>query len=298
MMVLLLLWLQSSGDPTLGHQNQYALFRKWMTSVPHPIGQEAGVGWRVTQRYTAMNFTDDGPGWRYDLDMEISQWVADVSLRRGSVEWMLSMPISMQWGGVMDPFMNWYHAELGLPNYNRDNQPPNRHAFEFGDADGAFWHDRSGVWKAGAPILSAHRSGRLPLTLSAKPPLFDSNTWDVGVETRFEVGATPQSGAFGRVGGIWRQRGGQSPFKDVKSTPTLSLGYWTRPTTLTFVAELSTFPSLFERTQLPKLEKQSIEVVLGGHIPTPWGRLTLSFSEDLSYLAPDFTIGVRFNPEH
>jgi hypothetical protein len=297
-MVLLLLWLQSFGDPSLGHQNQYPLFRKWMTSLPHPIAQESGVGWRLTQRYTAMNFTDQGPGWRYDLDMEISQFVADVSLRRGAMEWMVSMPVSLQWGGFMDPFLNWYHTELRLPNYNRDNQPPNRHTFDFGDADGAFWTQRPGVWTVGAPVISAHRHGRIPLTLGVKLPVADATTWDVGLETRFDVSATQESGAFGRVGGIWRQRGTRTPFKDVTSSPTLSLGYWTRPSTLTWVAELTTYPSLFERTQLPKLEKQSIELVLGGHIPTRWGRLTLSFSEDLSYLAPDFTIGIRFTPEH
>jgi hypothetical protein len=298
MMPLLLLLLQMSGDPTLGHQNQFPLFRKWMTSVPHPIHQETGLGWRLTQRYTAMNYRVDGRSWRYDLDMEISEWVADVSLRRGSFEWMLSMPVSMQWGGFMDPFLNGYHDALRLPNYNRDAQEPNQHLFRFEDEDGTLWTQKPGVWIPGAPVVSAHYSGRIPISLSAKLPLMDAQTWDVGVETRFQASTSPNSGVIGRVGGILRQTGDDAPYSKVKSTPTLSLGYWTRPRRLTFVAEVSTYPSIFERTQLAKLEKQSIELILGGHIPTRWGRLTLSFSEDLSYPAPDFTIGVRFTPEH
>lgn len=298
MMLLLFLWLQSLGDPSLGHQNQYPLFRKWMTSVPHPIRQESGLGWRVTQRYTAMNYSVDGPDWRYDLDMEISEWVADVSLRRGTVEWMVSVPVSLQWGGFMDPFLNWYHQKLRLPNYNRDMQEPNRHSFRFEDADGALWNESPGVWTLRAPVVSVHHSGFIPLTVSAKLPVLDAQTWDVGVETRFEKAYSPSSGVIGRLGGIWRQRGDGAPYANVRSTPTVSLGYWTQPRTLMFMAEVSTYPSLFERTGLAKLEKQSIELVLGGHIPTRWGRLTLSFSEDLSYLAPDFTMGVRFTPEH
>ncbi|MEN9839056.1 MAG: hypothetical protein RL177_535 [Bacteroidota bacterium] len=298
MMLLLLLWLQAFGDPSLGHQNQYPLFRKWMTSVPQPIAQESGFGWRLTQRYTAMNYRVDGRYWRYDLDMEISEWVADVSLRRGSFEWMLTVPASMQWGGFMDPFLNWYHTKLSLPNYNRDTQEPNRHVFRFEDEDGALWTESPGVWVLRAPVLSVHHDAFVPLTVSAKLPVFDADTWDVGIETRFMANNSPSSGVFGRVGGIWRQRGDAAPFSNIRSTPTFSLGYWTQPKRLTFVGEVSTYPSLFERTRLPKLEKQSIELVLGGHVPTPWGRLTLSFSEDLSYLAPDFTIGVRFTPEH
>lgn len=298
MMPLLLLLLQMSGDPTLGHQNQFPLFRKWMTSVPQPIQQETGLGWRLTQRYTAMNYRVDGRYWRYDLDMEISEWVADVSLRRGSFEWMLSMPVSMQWGGFMDPFLNWYHDALRLPNYNRADQEPNQHLFRIEDENGALWTRKPGVWIPGAPVVSVHYTGRIPLTLSAKLPLMDAQTWDVGVETRFMANNSPSSGVFSRVGGIWRQRGDAAPFSNIRSTPVFSLGYWTQPKRLTFVAELSTFPSIFERTRLAKLEKQSIELILGGHIPTRWGRLTLSFSEDLSYPAPDFTIGVRITPEH
>lgn len=268
-----------------------------MTAVPHPIGQDSGVNIRLTQRYTAMNYLVDGPSWRYDMDMEIWQWMADVSLRGGSTEWMVSVPVSLQWGGFMDPFLNWYHGALRLPNYNRDSQPPNRHHFQFEDANGELWTERPGVWKLGAPMISVHRAGRIPITLSAKLPIADGQTWDIGAVTRFNRQVTSESGAFGRVGWIWRERGTMAPYSHVTSTPTVSVGYWIRPKTLTFVAELSTFPSIFERTQLPKLEKQSIELILGGHIPTRWGRVTLSFSEDLSYLAPDFTIGLRFTPE-
>lgn len=291
-MVMLFLWLQSAGDPTLGHLNQYPLFGRWLTAVYQPISQSRGFNYRITQRYTAMNFADSGPDWRYDMDMEISQWMMDASLRRGAYEFMVSVSASMQWGGFMDPFLNDYHKALGLPNYNRNGQPENRHSFLFRDADEDFWSVRSGVWMAEAPVFSVHRHGKWPVSISVKPPLATAKTWDLAAETRFAAG-----NAFGSVGGVMRQKRDEDPYSSVRSMPTFRAGYWAKPGKLTFVAEVSTHPPFYEGTGLPKLEKQTIELVLGGHIPTRWGRLTLSFSEDLSYTAPDFTIGIRWTPE-
>lgn len=296
MMLVLLLLFQLLDDPSLGHQNQFPLYAKSLTSLPRPISTSEPVSYRITQRYTAMNYLVNGSEWRYDLDMEIWQWQADVAWTTDRAQVMVSLPITMQWGGFMDPFLNGYHQKLKLPNYARNGQPENRHRFLFADADGDHWRVRPGKWVMAAPILSVSIDTPIELIVAAKLPLFDSETLDVGAEARYSSGS-PTLGGFGSLGYIHRQKADRDAFARVRGTPMAGFGFWFAPKTWTWVAEVMTHPPLFSHTGLPKLEKQTIELVMGAHIPTSAGRLTISFSEDLSYNAADFTIGVRWTPE-
>lgn len=302
-MLLLLLYLLAPppDNPSLGHQNQYPLYIPWLTVMPKAVPSSSTVAVRVAQRYTAMHYFAKGGGWEYGQDMEQSQWLADVAFNTRFGQILVSQGVVFRHGGVLDPFLNAYHEALSLPNYGRETRPENAYEFTMSDGKGWSMSPRGGIWLPMDPVVTWFRPGQVDLALSVKVPVYGyepavrSGSADIGVEVRKTTGGEVWSGTAS-MGWIHRMASDSLPGTFTGSTPHAGVAVGRRVSAWTWSAELATHPPLFSGTDFPRLEKATIELVLGATFPTRLGRFTVSFSEDLSITAPDFTIGVAWSP--
>jgi hypothetical protein len=299
---LLLLLMSPPDDPSLGHQNQYPLYTPWLTVPARPVVSDARAAVRLTQRYTAMHYYAEGGGWEYGQDMEQSQWLLEAAFNTRFGQILVSQAVVYRYGGVMDPFLNAYHEALGLPNYGRERRDPNLYEFTVKDGRGWSMAPRGNVWLPMDPVLTWFRPGRVDLALSVKLPLYGreasvrSGSFDAGLEARHVARLTPDWSAAFAMGYVHRGESDRMPGRHVRSTPHASAAFGRRVGTWLWVAETATHPPLFEGTRFPRLEKTTIELVMGAKIPTRAGMFAITFSEDLSITAPDFTIGVAWTP--
>jgi|GEM_PF-4167937 len=300
--LLILLLSLPPDDPSLGHQNQYPLYTPWLTVPARPIAADGRYGVRVIQRYTAMHYFAKGGGWEYRHDLEQSQWSLDAAINTRYGQILVSQAAVYRYGGVMDPFLNAYHHALGLPNYGRELRDPNLYEFSMTDGDGWVMTPRKGLWLPLDPVLTWFHTGVLDLAFSAKMPLYGkeasvrSGTWDVGVEARHVSLLDADWSAAFSMGYIHRAKTRRMPGRHVRSGPHAAAALGRRIGTWVWAAELATHPPLFQGTGFPRLEKATIELVVGARIPTRAGILAITFSEDLSITAPDFTIGMAWTP--
>jgi hypothetical protein len=300
--LLLFLLMPPPADPSLGHQNQYPLYTPWLTVPARPVATGGPVSVRLTQRYTAMHYFAKGGGWEYRQDLEQSHWLLDVAVDTRFGQVMLSQGAVYRFGGVMDPFLNAYHEALGLPNYGRELRDVNLYEFTMTDGNGWSMAPRGRVWLPMDPLLTWFRPGRVDLALSVKVPVYGeeasvrSGTWDAGVEARHVASLGPDWSASFAMGYIHRGKTDRLPGRHVRSTPHASVAVGRKAGSWLWAAEVATHPPLFQGTDFPRLEKSTIELVMGASIPTRAGMLAITFSEDLSVTAPDFTIGVAWTP--
>lgn len=300
---LLILFLSlPPDDPALGHQNQYPLYTPWLTVPARPVRSDAPFALRVTQRYTAMHYFAKGGGWEYGQDMEQSQWLLEAAFHTRFGQILVSQAAVYRYGGVLDPILNAYHEALGLPNYGRERRDVNLYAFTMTDGEGWAMAPRGHRWLPMDPVVTWFRPGRVDVAVSVKAPVYGaepsvrSGAWDAGVEVRHIARLDPDWSAAFAMGYIHRGKPGQGLGRHVRSTPHASAAFGRKAGSWLWAAELATHPPLFQGTDFPRLEKATIELVMGARIPTRAGILAITFSEDLSITAPDFTIGVAWSP--
>jgi len=83
---------------------------------------------RHTQSYSSTNYFQDFDRLNLGQDMEQFRHRTDIALRiTQTLTIQLSQALIYGWNGFMDPFLNWYHKSLSLPNYGREDRPSNRY---------------------------------------------------------------------------------------------------------------------------------------------------------------------------
>jgi hypothetical protein len=300
--LLILLLSLPPDDPSLGHQNQYPLYVPWMTVPARRVDSAAPLALRMTQRYTAMHYFAKGGGWEYRHDLEQSQWLLEAAFNTRYGQILISQAAVYRYGGVMDPFLNAYHKALRLPNYGRELRDPNLYEFTLTDGDGWVMAPRKEVWLPSEPVVTWFHPGVLNLSFSAKVPLYGkeasvrSGTVDVGVNARHVARLDADWSAAFAMGYIHREKTDRMPGRHVRGTPHASVAVGRTVGAWLWAAEVATHPPLFRGMDFPRLEKSTIELVMGARMPTRVGILAITFSEDLSITAPDFTIGVAWTP--
>lgn len=120
----------------LRYRNQHPLFLQMPNLTPMPVDAlPAGEGaWSVTPQYS--NIFERAFDAAYDVRIDFEQLRTDIAFAQGLGNGFtaeLQIPILTTGGGFLDPFLNWYHRLLGVPNAGRDLFPDNDFAFRITD---------------------------------------------------------------------------------------------------------------------------------------------------------------------
>jgi hypothetical protein len=144
----------------LPHYNQFPMVIPIsnLNQYPLDVPDNARFSVRFAQNYTAAHLYQESVPIDFGMDMEILQYRFDVAYAVNSdFTVMYSQAFTYMWDGFMDPFLNWYHDLLGLPNYGREKRPNNEYEFflyntETGDS---LWDPRSRSFLVNSPVVGA-----------------------------------------------------------------------------------------------------------------------------------------------
>ncbi len=280
--------------PDWGHRNRFAPGEPLLMDLPAAFGWKDGLALRFTSAYTAAHYREtQESGAYYVMDLEEAGMDAEAAWTRGAWQVALRVPFRYQWGGFMDPALNAYHGFLGLPNYGRELFPDNRYALEVGDADGPWWTGRPDRWAAGRPELALRRrASGVTARAVVRGHGAAAPSRALGAEAARPMGAAWRLGLAAAY--VRRRPDGGYPAGTARS------GIWARLDAEravqagAFGAGLRGGTPFLQGTGSPKLEKMPIEIVFGYRRTTRTGAWHLTFSEDLAYTAPDFTLALTW----
>ncbi len=120
-------------DPApLHYRNQHPLYLQLPNITPRSaVALTAGAGrWSMTQQYS--NIFERAIDATFDTRIDLEQLRTDFTFLQGLGHGMtaeLNVPLYYTSGGFLDPFLNWYHRTLGVPNAGRDNFPNNQFVY-------------------------------------------------------------------------------------------------------------------------------------------------------------------------
>lgn len=288
--------------------NRYPLMFMAMTPVPQNPDLPAGRFLvRLRTDYTSVHIDKQSENYELLTDMEIGvvtpEWVVKIG---ESMSLGLSIPLISYNAGFLDGPLEDYHELGNFPEYGRSLRPKNEFAFVV-KKDGKTWFeaDQHGLHPGDSRLdlkYALTDSGwfKSSLLTSLKLPTGDeekglgSGKADYGFSllTRFTRGKI----ALYVNPGVIFPTNPETAGADIsyKTMATLFAGLeYIRSPAWSFMAQLNTFTSPLSDTGIDTLDNPSVELALG--FTRSWGRTTrasFSFCEDLSGLAPDFTVHV------
>src|SRR5690606_23075324 len=106
--------------------------------------------------YSALHFFKNSDEYQIGLDMEILQY----QLKTGynfNAKWsvLFMQAITYKWDGFMDPFLIWYHEELNLPNYGREERGANDYFYSVSNHESEFSSPQR-KWLLNNPVIGIY----------------------------------------------------------------------------------------------------------------------------------------------
>ena len=307
-----------SIDPLM-LQNRFPLHLLFLAPRPTSASLPAAGALRsaVSLDYSSIYFDRHTAQWDYLMDMEAM--IADLSFEYAVTSRFalrLDAPLVNMSGGFLDGFLEDYHNALGVPNYGRENRPPNSFAYQVGKGGRTWIEGASGGLHLADMTLSAQwnllandaaRTWHVTLMGSLKLPTgepdqgFGSGRFDCGAFLPFRW----QKGRYALYGmpGIILHSDPETPGVDISARNSYSLllgaGYAYSPK-WTWLVQFNYFSSPIEKTGIDKLDDGALELALGFRrlINDQW-RLEAAFGEDpFTLAAPDFTVHIGLGYVH
>jgi len=286
--------------------NRYPLMFMIMTPVPHgPDIPEGRFLIRLRTDYTSVHIDKQSDDYEILTDMEIGVVTPECEMKIGEkLALGFSIPLISYNGGFLDGPLEDYHELGNFPEYGRSLRPKNEFACVV-KKDGETWFeaDQHGLhpgdsrvdlkyaladtgWFKGALLAS------LKIPTGDEDKGFGSGKVDYGFSllTRLTRGKM----ALYLNPGVIFPTDPETAEADIsyKTMATLFAGLeYIHSPSWSFAAQLNTFTSPLNGTGIDTLDNPSVELAIG--FTRSWGRNTrvsFAFCEDLSGLAPDFTI--------
>ncbi len=294
------------------HHNQFPAIYPFASLNQYSFPIEGGerTSLRVTQNYTALHFYKNSSDFRMGHDLESMQYRVDVAHSLGGrFRGMYSQSATMMWDGFMDPFLNWYHDALKLPNYGRELRPENDFEFYIDDENGEnLVSPRNKVWYLNDPVLGLfyilnRNDSHVALSFHVKLP--------VGISRR-------GAGSGGMAGGVKAEYARTFRAFDVFQSGMIVVPgksnnvFWNEATWHVLMMSGASYRwgegrealvqfhygnSPFRKIENHRISHYPVEVVLGYRLSRAYGIWTFGFSEDLQIPSPDFTVSISFQPK-
>lgn len=297
-------------DP-IPHFNQFPLALPYSNKKQYPVRfrENKRIAFRFMQNYTAMHYHDVTDELLFFSDFEQLQYRLDLAYtfsKRLSI--MTSQTISYKWDGFMDPFLNWYHDLLNLPNYGREFRPENEFKFRLEDPQTGktLWQPKPGEWAISATVfglfysLVHEENQQMIISIHAQMPMGDVNSSPV--TGSFDISpALMYARRFGDID-VYQSFMVFIPGKN-------SNGFWgtadvhlkmlsgmqySHNSHSQWLMQFQYGTPYFNRYEGHILSQYPLELVFGYRFTGKSGRYTIGFSEDLYVPAPDFTIHLSY----
>ena len=291
--------------------NRFPLFWMFLSPGTLPADQprQGECDNRLALDYSSLYFDFHNDQWRWLMDMETT--IVAISCTYGiSDKWSMGveLPLIAMNSGFLDVFLEGFHNTLNVPNYGRELRPHNAYAFVV-ENNGETWieGDSGQVAPADTTLFLSYQLTRRPslktgfsssLTLGLQLPSgsrqqgYGSGGLDAGLYLPMQwnrkrtgvflmPGYTfigPDSAGDGNVNyrNTYHLSGGFSLAFNEKWYGVVQLDYHTSP---------------IEVTQVSVVDNGALQLTFGLRRHMPFrGVIELSFSEDLTQFAPDFTV--------
>ncbi len=290
----------------LAQANRYPVAFMFMTPIPHtPELPDGPVLVRLRADYTSVHIDKSSDSYELLTDMEIGAVTPELEVKLGGRASLgLSLPMLSYTGGFLDGPLETYHDLGNFPEYGRSLRPKNEFACVV-KKNGKTWFTakRHGLHPAdmridvkyaltGTDRLKSSILASLKLPTGDEHKGFGSGKTDYGMSllTRMTFGKTSLYLNPGFIIPADPETDGADITYKSMATLFAGLEYAVSPT-FSLMAQVNAFTSPLENTGIDTLDNPSVELALG--FTRRWGwniRSTFSFCEDLSGLAPDFTV--------
>lgn len=278
-----------------------------IADIPHAV-TEGDVAVRADFNYSSIFFQDSNPGWRYFFDMELAQLTFGLRRGFGLFEAGVELPLFYAGGGFLDQSILASHRMFGFVDYIGQREAPvNRYLY-------SVTHNGK-AWNAVIPYTVALGDATLWLK---RELLTDTNG---GVAAKLLLQAPSAATDTGLGNGAWEYGLlliGQRRFHDVELTinaGAVNPGFIDRgdrvalnpvylcdgaveqflTARLSVVAQISYATSPYGAGAPDMFRRAWLGFTFGARYVTTSGRaVDISFTEDLTQTAPDFTFGLGF----
>lgn len=247
-------------------------------------------------------------GWDYYFDMELAQLTIDLRCGFGQFEAGAELPLFHAGGGFMDQSILDYHQAFGFPDYIGQREAPrNRYLYSV-THNGKAWNAASPYTVALGDVtlwlkreLFADRGGGVSVKLLAQAPTantgagFGNGAWEYGLmligQRRFE--ATELTINAGAVNPGFIDRGERIALDPMYLFDGAVEQFLTRR--LSAVVQLSYVTSPYRKEAPEMFRRNWMAITFGARYLNASGRpIDISFTEELTQTAPDFTIGFGY----
>lgn len=275
--------------------------------IPH---HRLSIGMAID--YTSVFVNEKSGNWEALIDMEMTS--VDLSLVYGltkNLSVSVSMPFVSMNAGFLDPLLEDFHNTFGLPNYGKHDRPKDEFAYAVRENGEDWFTAQSGGFHRADGTISARLSlyGEKPhspmsgsILYKLKIPIgdaehgFGSGEFDHGLfllsQFRFDpfiLYLNPGIMALSKPDTL----GLQVPINSTIFGLVLGCEYVPN-TSWTLLTQLNYYGSPFADTGISHLDNHSLQLIFGlTHEISQGTVLELTFSEDLSRTAPDFTVHTR-----
>ncbi len=267
---------------------------------------DGDISTRADIHYSSIFFQEKDTGWNYKFDMELAQLTFGVRRGFGYFEGGMELPLFYAGGGFLDQSILDFHQMFGFPDYTGQREAPrNRYLYSV--------NHNGLMWNAAAPntvtlgdvtlwlkreLLTEENAG-LAAKLLIQAPSANTETglgngaWEYGLmvigESRYGEAAVTVNAGIINPGFI--DRGDRIPLNPMYLGD-LAIEY-SLMKRLSVLAQLSYVTSPYGAGAADLFRCPWQAITFGGRYRTASGRaIDISFTEDLSQTAPDFTVGL------
>ncbi|MBI5178548.1 MAG: DUF3187 family protein [Nitrospinae bacterium] len=310
---LLLPWVAPAAGEPLPVKNHSPVWFGLLFPTPDASRAvaEGEPHYRLDLDYSSIFFVQKDKGWEFLFDMELAQATLNARIGfSGGVEAGIEQPFFHMGGGFMDDAVTNYHSWFGFPMYDGQLGAP-RYRFSYRMArNGAVWHGaapytvtagdttfwlKKELCAKDAATISLKLVGQAPTASTAEG--MGNGAWEYGAlilaDREFrEKGKLGLSAGYIDPGFI--NRGDYFPlnrFYYLDASLEYPFGRWAG------VVQFTGATSPYGNAGPDLLSREWQAITFGARYLTDGGKkLEFSFTEDLSFSAPDFTLhaGVEF----
>lgn len=172
------------------------IYRTSFTPTAEPGDPVPDGRWEVSVASTYSNYLEYVFQPRTSMLFDGERWTNQLDLRRGfGGGWEAGIKLSTRtdWGGFLDPFVQWWHHRFGLPNGDREKVEHDTFASEL-SFDGELLFSRPSGTRVEDPVVLLGRRlidggerGALTARVSAKLPLGAAATHTGDADVGFQV---------------------------------------------------------------------------------------------------------------
>ena len=277
-------------------------------SIPRAL-TEGDISARADFSYSSIFFQDVNPGWSYIFDMELAQLTFGFRRGFGSFEGGVELPLFYAGGGFLDQAILDNHRMFGFVDYNGQREAPrNRYLYSLVH-NGKEWSPALPyavalgdvtVWLKRELLADGERGGLAAELLLQAPSAITgaglgNGAWEYGfmliAQRRF--GETELTFNGGAVNPGFIDRGEKIALNPMYVCDGAVEQFLTDR--LSAVAQLSYVTSPYGEGAPALFRRAWMGITFGARYVTPGGQpIDISFTEDLTQTAPDFTIGFGF----